>query len=217
MLTHVLLGVVLLIHCSGRCALHGRVWTAALPRSPLSQPSALRGRSFHTLCSDKTMCEKVRPRWKSTAPSHKADQRGNEHITSSFLFSHLYLYSSASPPPPPFPPSLFLSHSITPGIELIIPKVTHGLPPSLPPSLSLTPPFSSSPSPSMRKTSPREFQSGSPTAGNSGSQTSVSSSHREFLPHHFLVPWDAFSSIHEGEKVTRIIPQPRNVSQRVTH
>lgn len=126
---------LILIH-SGFCVSCSKVLTLSL-----SKLSSLCGRSFHTLCSDKTMCSKVRPRWKSSAWSHQADRRGNEHVAAVFPFTPLPFTSTrphlSSPPPSPLPPSLFLSHSFAPGIELIIQKVTCGLLLSPLPSFSL--------------------------------------------------------------------------------
>ena len=168
---------LILIH-SGFCVSCSKVLTLSL-----SSLSSLCGRSFHTLCSDKTMCSKVRPRWKSSAWSHQADQRGNEHVAAvffvlfCFVFFHTFtFYLNTSPPllPPSLslPPSLFLSHSFAPGTELLIQKVTCGLVLSPLPSFSL-PQWETKKKKKKEKTktSLREFQSWSPRAGNSGSHT----------------------------------------------
>lgn len=152
------------------------------------------------------MCKKVRPLRKSTAWSRQADRRGNENITP--FFSPLPFTPTH---PHPSPPSLFLSQSVTPGPQTDNPQ-GHLWPPSL------APPFYFSSTVGEKKGKKKARRSFNPDhLEHSESQTSISSSHRNFLPHHFLIQWAQF--LHswgwKGEKcgtpiftLSTLSPQP---------
>lgn len=160
-------------------------WTHTLLHSPVHLQLLVGGVFTHFAVT--RQCAK---RWgHGENPVPGATKQTREEMNTSplfffFLSTTLALLKSIHTSPSA-PPSLFLCYSTTPGIKLIIQKVTCSFP------LSLLSPL---PAVSLHlhwekkeKTSPREFQSWSPRAGSSGSHTSVSSSHRKFLSHHFLV------------------------------
>lgn len=142
LLTHSLITTFLLCVCA--------LTRASSLSLPLPSPRC--GRSFHTLCSDKTMHNKERLWWKSTAWSHQAEWRGNEHIAFSFLFFLLHTFTFTPACPHLSSPSFLLF------LSLIHPRQWTDNPKGHLWPLSLAPPFHFSST--MRKKKKRENKPG---------------------------------------------------------
>ncbi len=178
-----------------------------------SSLSSLCGRSFHTLCSDKAMCNKVRPHRKSTAWSHQADRE--RKWTHCSLF-HTFTFTPTLPFPHLSSPSLplSLSHSFTPGVKLIIQKVTCGL--LLSPLPSISPPQWEKEGKKEQKQAWGSFNPDHPGQVTLGVKQ-VSPLFITIFSHIISLFCETLFFSHGVEKVIWIIQLLKNVSQSVIH